>query len=216
MGFGVTDKTTKPVGPDGRAPDRTRGARHLHEHPRPCPPAPPHRVRHHPGQPHRREPLRPARPVPPAASSRGPRRTGFATRTPPGSWPASQPPVGRCPTTTLTTWPAPGTAVTRKPSTTRAASWSLRGPARTRRAIGPDRAPPRPGGEAPSRARPSSSPLRPPAAAAPARRAASRRAGFRHCIRWAYTRINLAATFLTDLREQSLALAVASLTGVRR
>lgn len=36
MGFGVTDKTTKPVGPDGRAPDRTRGARHLHEHSRPC------------------------------------------------------------------------------------------------------------------------------------------------------------------------------------
>ncbi|MFD3657801.1 hypothetical protein [Streptomyces sp. NPDC058620] len=40
-----------------------------------------------------------------------------------------------------------------------------------------------------------------------ARRAARRRAGFKHRIRWAYTRINLAAGFLTAMKEHGLALA---------
>ncbi|GGT75594.1 hypothetical protein GCM10010207_85850 [Streptomyces atratus] len=40
-----------------------------------------------------------------------------------------------------------------------------------------------------------------------ARRAHPRPAGQRHRIRWAYTRINTAATFLTAMREQGLALA---------
>ncbi|SCE05053.1 hypothetical protein GA0115237_10884 [Streptomyces sp. ScaeMP-6W] len=40
-----------------------------------------------------------------------------------------------------------------------------------------------------------------------ARRAAHRRAGLKHRIRWAYTRINLAAAFLTAMQERGLALA---------
>ncbi|MFF2549118.1 hypothetical protein ACFVUY_42055 [Kitasatospora sp. NPDC058063] len=40
-----------------------------------------------------------------------------------------------------------------------------------------------------------------------ARRAASRRDGFKHRIRWAYTRINLAAAFLAAMHELGLALA---------
>lgn len=40
-----------------------------------------------------------------------------------------------------------------------------------------------------------------------ARRAVHRRAGFKHRIRWAYTRINLAAAFLTAMNERGLALA---------
>jgi hypothetical protein len=40
-----------------------------------------------------------------------------------------------------------------------------------------------------------------------ARRAAQRRAGFKHRVRWAYTRINMAVAFLTAMNERGLALA---------